>query len=333
MRWLHLQQQRQRCQRKVYKHQRLLQSGAKAAAEEGAVDTEAVALLVGVVLLLQLVVVAAVVAGLLEADLYVLLCLLSCSHAHLTWRRSLLFVVHVVVALSAHAGIAVHAAEQALQAVLLLPPATIHEFAFLEGTDGFVASAAATSLKRLFGSEPEARSLLGAPAVLQMPASGVEAAALEATMRLAMREFGANLPGREFSLGAFADLIASWFVRAVRGVRTGVEPARDPRAGLVRRFIERVEARFQHHDPLVAYAGALGVSVPHLSRSCRELLGRSAARVIQDRLMIEARRDLVYTAMSISQISFRLGFTDPAYFSRFFARRAGVSPSDYRAKA
>jgi AraC family transcriptional activator of pobA len=218
-------------------------------------------------------------------------------------------------------------------AVLLLPPATIHEFAFLEGTDGFVASAAATSLKRLFGSEPEARSLLGAPAVLQMPAGGADAAALEATMRLAMREFGANLPGREFSLGAFADLIASWFVRAVRGVRTGVEPARDPRAGLVRRFIERVEARFQHHDPLVAYAGALGVSVPHLSRSCRELLGRSAARVIQYRLMIEARRDLVYTAMSISQISFRLGFTDPAYFSRFFARRAGVSPSDYRAKA
>jgi AraC family transcriptional activator of pobA len=218
-------------------------------------------------------------------------------------------------------------------AVLLLPPATIHEFAFLEGTDGFVASAAATSLKRLFGSEPEARSLLGVPAVLQMPAGGAEAAALEATMRLAMREFGANLPGREFSLGAFADLIASWFVRAVRGVRTGVEPARDPRAGLVRRFIERVEARFQHHDPLVAYAGALGISVPHLSRSCRELLGRSAARVIQDRLMIEARRDLVYTAMSISQISFRLGFTDPAYFSRFFARRAGVSPSDYRAKA
>lgn len=217
--------------------------------------------------------------------------------------------------------------------VLLLPPSTIHEFAFLEGTDGFVASAAATSLKRLFGAEPEARSFLGAPAVLRMPATGVEAAALDATMRLAMREFGANLPGREFSLGAFADLIASWFVRAVRGVRTGVEPARDPRAGLVRRFVERVEARFQHHDPLAVYAGALGVSVPHLSRSCRELLGHSAARVIQDRLMIEARRDLVYTAMSIAQISFRLGFTDPAYFSRFFAKRAGVSPSDYRAKA
>lgn len=218
-------------------------------------------------------------------------------------------------------------------AALLLPPSTIHEFAFLDDTDGFVASAAATSLKRLFDSEPEARALLGAPAVLQTAASSPETAALEALMQLAMHEFAANLPAREFSLAAYADLIASWFVRAMRGAKAQGEPAKDPRAGLVRRFVERVEGRFQHHDSLEDHARELGVSVPHLSRSCRELLGRSAARVIQDRLMIEARRDLVYTAMSISQISFRLGFTDPAYFSRFFAKRAGVSPSDYRAKA
>ena len=216
--------------------------------------------------------------------------------------------------------------------VLLLPPSTIHEFAFLDGTDGFVASAAATSLKRLFVSEPEAGALLGAAAVLHVPADGAEFVGLLALMRLAMSEFSANLPVREFALGAYADLIASWFVRAMRGVKAGAEPARDARAGLVRRFVERVETRFQQHDTLTDYARALGASAPHLSRSCRELLGHSAARVIQDRLMIEARRDLVYTAMTISQISFRLGFADPAYFSRFFAKRAGVSPSDYRAK-
>jgi len=217
--------------------------------------------------------------------------------------------------------------------VLLLPPSTIHEFAFRDDTDGFVASAAATSLKRLFDSEPEARALLGAPAVLAMAAASPETVALEGLMQLAMREFAANLPAREFSLAAYADLIASWFMRAMRGAKAQGEPAKDPRAGLVRRFVEQVETRFQRHDSLEAHARELGASVPHLSRSCRELLGRSAARVIQDRLMIEARRDLVYTAMSISQISFRLGFSDPAYFSRFFAKRAGVSPSDYRAKA
>jgi AraC family transcriptional activator of pobA len=216
---------------------------------------------------------------------------------------------------------------------LLLPPATIHEFHFIVGTEGFVASVAETSLKRLFDTEPEARSLLAAPALLQTAPEATEMQTLAALMRLAMSEFEANRPNREFALAAYADLIASWFSRGARGQRAGGEPAKDLRASLVRRFIERVETRFQGHEPLIEHARALGVSVPHLSRSCREVLGHSAARVIQDRLMIEARRDLVYTSLTIAQISFRLGFSDPAYFSRFFAKRAGISPSDYRAKA
>lgn len=216
---------------------------------------------------------------------------------------------------------------------LLLPPATIHEFHFIVDTEGFVASVAETSLKRLFDAEPEARSLLAAPALLQTAPDEAETQALEALMRLAMSEFGANRPNREFALAAYADLIAAWFSRGVRDSGAGGEPAKDLRASLVRRFIERVESRFQGHEPLTQHARALGVSVPHLSRSCREVLGHSAARVIQDRLMIEARRDLVYTSLTIAQISFRLGFSDPAYFSRFFAKRAGISPSDYRAKA
>lgn len=216
---------------------------------------------------------------------------------------------------------------------LLLPPATIHEFHFIVGTEGFVASVAETSLKRLFDAEPEARSLLAAPALLQTAPEDRETQALETVMGLAMGEFGANRPNREFALAAYADLIASWFSRGVRGLGAGGGPAKDLRASLVRRFIERVEIRFQSHEPLTEHARALGVSVPHLSRSCREVLGHSAARVIQDRLMIEARRDLVYTSLTIAQISFRLGFSDPAYFSRFFAKRAGLSPSDYRANA
>lgn len=215
---------------------------------------------------------------------------------------------------------------------LLLPPATIHEFRFLPGTEGFVASAAETALKRIFAAEPEARSLLTVPMLLATPPDGAELALLTTVMALALAEFSANLPSREFALGACVDLIAAWYARAARRARTRAEPASEARANLVHRFVERVEARFLSHEPLTAHARALGVSVPHLSRSCREVLGHSAARVLQDRLMIEARRDLVYTAMPVSQISFRLGFADPAYFSRFFARRAGMSPSDYRAR-
>ena len=46
--------------------------------------------------------------------------------------------------------------------------------------------------------------------------------------------------------------------------------------------------------------------------------------------MLEAKRGLIYTTLPVSKIGFDLGFNDPAYFSRFFTRRAGMSPAAYR---
>ncbi|WP_258550862.1 helix-turn-helix domain-containing protein [Klebsiella pneumoniae] len=45
---------------------------------------------------------------------------------------------------------------------------------------------------------------------------------------------------------------------------------------------------------------------------------------------MEAKRDLVYTAMTVNEIADRLGFSEPAYFTRFFKRLSGVSPSVFR---
>ena len=52
--------------------------------------------------------------------------------------------------------------------------------------------------------------------------------------------------------------------------------------------------------------------------------------MIHQRLLLEAKRNLVYTAMTIQQVSDSLGFSEPAYFSRFFKRYAGVSPRAFR---
>ncbi len=46
--------------------------------------------------------------------------------------------------------------------------------------------------------------------------------------------------------------------------------------------------------------------------------------------MLEAKRSLIYTTLPVSKIAFDLGFNDPAYFSRFFAARAGLSPAAFR---
>ena len=55
-----------------------------------------------------------------------------------------------------------------------------------------------------------------------------------------------------------------------------------------------------------------------------------ALRMIEARLMREARRNLAYTNLSISSIAYTLGFSDPAYFSRVFTKDAGISPKAFR---
>ncbi|MCX5496052.1 helix-turn-helix domain-containing protein [Kaistia dalseonensis] len=214
---------------------------------------------------------------------------------------------------------------------MLITPFVIHEFWFEAGTIGYVASVAEVILRRLFEREPMTMQTLAGPRVLDQPLDRPEVQELLAAMQAALAEFGRNAGGREIALSAHAALLATWFARAASQVSRSLEPSADGRIALVQRFVARVEADFRSHQPLDAYARQLGVSVPHLTRCCRETLGHPAIRIIHDRLMIEARRYLVYTSMSISQIAFGLGFSDPAYFSRFFAARAGLSPSDYRA--
>ena len=61
-------------------------------------------------------------------------------------------------------------------------------------------------------------------------------------------------------------------------------------------------------------------------------IGLQQSELIQ-RLLLEARRNLVYTRMSIGQLSDRLGFTDPTYFARFFKRLSGQTPNGFRRSA
>jgi AraC family transcriptional regulator, transcriptional activator of pobA len=78
------------------------------------------------------------------------------------------------------------------------------------------------------------------------------------------------------------------------------------------------------------YAKEIGITSVHLNRVCRMVVQKSALGVIQDYLISEAKKYLLNTTYSISEISYFLNFKDPAYFTRLFKKNTGVSPSDFR---
>lgn len=203
-----------------------------------------------------------------------------------------------------------------------VPVGHVHGYEFTKGTQGWVVTIATEILDEvLSGSDGLSRVLS-------------EAALLRATpaMRRAMQDIFTEYDGRHFArahvLKGLSATLLGLVARELAEKSTG--GARGPGAGLVGRFEALVDEHYREHWPVARYAGTLKVTPTHLSRLTREAYGCPASHMIRDRLVREARRQLVYTNMSVSTIAYALGFNDPAYFTRTFTVATGLSPSEFR---
>lgn len=216
--------------------------------------------------------------------------------------------------------------------LLWIPAGTVHAFSFRPGTDGTVVSLAEEFLAAVVAGDREAARLReAADAVFNgRPGSPEEIDMdLAAVLDGLVREVFGSLPGSISAAAALVKLLLVGVLRT-RSVRLVTAPAALARADLHRRFRRLVEAHLRESWPISRYAAELGVSADRLHAACTDTVGRAPQAILHDRLMLEARRSLIYTTLPVSKIAFDLGFNDPAYFSRFFAAHAGVSPAAYR---
>jgi AraC family transcriptional activator of pobA len=83
--------------------------------------------------------------------------------------------------------------------------------------------------------------------------------------------------------------------------------------------------------PIAHYAAQLGLSPKLLNESIRQASGRTCVALLQDRLLTEAKRRLLYTGESCKEIAYALAFRDCSYFSRFFRKGEGMTPVEFKA--
>lgn len=98
----------------------------------------------------------------------------------------------------------------------------------------------------------------------------------------------------------------------------------------LQRFRQLVEAGFRAHRSVTDYARELGISADRLHAICTRELGKPPKALIAERVAREASIGLERSTLSIKQLSYALGFKDPAHFSHFFRRMVGVSPGRFR---
>lgn len=78
-------------------------------------------------------------------------------------------------------------------------------------------------------------------------------------------------------------------------------------------------------------AGKMNLSPQRLNSLCRKAAGKSASELISEQVILEAKRYILHTDKSISEISHALKFTDPSHFNKYFKKRTGQTPQHFRA--
>ena len=102
--------------------------------------------------------------------------------------------------------------------------------------------------------------------------------------------------------------------------------------GILRDFKNLVETNYQQWHKVGTYAEAIPISPKHLSFTVKNLTGKTAKEFIKDRLVLEAKRLLMHTQLSVKEVAYRLGFEEPLHFSNFFKKQVGISPSGFKEK-
>ncbi len=162
--------------------------------------------------------------------------------------------------------------------------------------------------------------------VMLDPARMDEALALVRSMELELsRPEGPMAEVVEGYLGILLIKCAHWAKSASPMGRERPE-ANDP----VRRFQDLVERCFLEYRQVAHYAETLALSPDHLNELVKDRLGSTASGLIHDRLLLEAKRLLLYADQSVKEVGYALNMKDPAYFTRWFHKAAGMTPVAYR---
>lgn len=99
---------------------------------------------------------------------------------------------------------------------------------------------------------------------------------------------------------------------------------------MVRKFRQLVTENYLTERSVQGYADLIGVSTTHLRDTVKDITGYSPGQIIRQEIIFEAKRRLANTELTTAEIGYTLNFEDTSYFSRFFKRETGKSPSKYR---
>tara|TARA_R110002050_G_scaffold247843_1_gene385624 strand:+ start:4461 stop:5345 length:885 start_codon:yes stop_codon:yes gene_type:complete len=213
--------------------------------------------------------------------------------------------------------------------IIVIPSLTIHGFNFLPETKGWVLTIPELYLQKTFIDEPTIIEDINKKALFSC------------TDKVAQQEFKFLLSSMEkehtkataihgLNLRCLATLLITKIININPVIFNNTKPITNKKQFIFKAFRELIDKCFKKRLAVADYAKLLAITPTHLNRICRNTLDVSASDLLNERTFIEAKRLLIYTSMTISEISYELGYMEPAHFSKSFHKNIGQTPSSFR---
>lgn len=215
-------------------------------------------------------------------------------------------------------------------AVLIVPVHVVHGFQYAKDTDGWVLTLAESYQRTLLSRISEFEAVWKNSRIVSLESAPKALHMLNEALLQLDRELDEGAAGAVLAAEAYVSTILVTLLREI-GVDSDVPtPAPRGHGAIVAQFKDMIERRYREGWPLARFAEELNVSLAALRSACMSITGETPIKLVHDRIIVEAKRNLIYSDMSIAQIAYWLGFEDPSYFSRFFTKQTGERPATFR---
>jgi AraC family transcriptional regulator, 4-hydroxyphenylacetate 3-monooxygenase operon regulatory protein len=219
-------------------------------------------------------------------------------------------------------------------ALFFTPAAVPHAFAFSPDAKGHVLTVRQGLVHEILAGDS---SLPGPEELHPFCVELHEAVELPSSSNLsnlfAMLQFelGDSAPGAHTSCGGLTSAILATSLRLYTTIHHSND-CNHHQLPLYRRFLGLIELHYRSHLSVSQFAAELGLTEWRMFEIVNNCGGTTPKSLLRNRLVQEARRQLAFSTASVKEVAGYLGFSDSAYFCRFFKRQIGTTPSQYRAQ-
>lgn len=205
----------------------------------------------------------------------------------------------------------------------LMKPGQMHSWKLAKNVKGFLVEFNRQSLNAFRDSARLIQSFEQFPDAEEL--KGNTLSELQTLIGLMAQEFKGQKEMQDLALQGYLN---SFLIQLVRNFQHELKAPKT--ISLIEKFKDLLEKHYRQEHAVEFYAKKLSTSPAALTMQLARSLGKPPRQLIQERILLEAKRFLAFSELSIAQIGYELGFDDANYFTRFFRLHQKISPAAFR---